>query len=132
MSFIQWDEALSVGVEDIDEQHKTLVAMLDNLHQISAQPVDASVVPEIVAKLKEYALMHFATEERHMKRNKYPELFDHMAEHAFFVSKVKDFTASTADEIDTLPAVMDFLKKWLVEHIGNVDIKMGRFLQQNM
>jgi len=131
MAFIHWDDALSVGVGEIDEQHKALVSMLNTLHEVSAKAVDASVVPETVTKLKEYALMHFATEERYMKRNKYPDLFDHMAEHAFFVSKVKDFTATTADEINTLPAVMDFLKKWLVEHIGNVDIKMGRFLKQN-
>ncbi len=131
MAFVQWDDALSVGVAEVDEQHKSLISMLNTLHEAAADG-DGAVVPEIVTKLKEYALMHFATEERYMKRNKYPELFDHMAEHAFFVSKVKDFTATTAQEVDMLPAVLDFLKKWLVEHISSIDVKMGRFLQQNM
>jgi len=131
MTYVQWDDALLIGVEQIDAQHKSLVFMLNTLHEASVAG-DAAIVPEIITKLKEYALMHFATEERYMKRNKYPDLFDHMSEHAFFVSKIKDFTATTSPQIDMLPAVLDFLKKWLVEHISNIDIKMGRFLQENM
>lgn len=131
MAFVQWDDALSVGVPEIDEQHKSLVAMLNTLHDAASTDGDKSIVPVIITRLKEYALMHFATEERCMKRNKYPELLDHMSEHAFFVSKVKDFTATNVDEVNMLPAVLDFLKKWLVEHISSVDIKMGRFLQQS-
>ena len=131
MAYAQWDDALSVGIEEIDAQHQSLVSMLNTLHEASVAG-DGAIVPEIVAKLKEYALMHFATEERYMKKNKYPDLFDHMSEHAFFVSKVKDFTATTAAEVDTLPAVLAFLKEWLIEHISNIDIKMGRFLQQRL
>ena len=131
MTYVLWDDALLIGVEQIDAQHKSLVSMLNTLHEASVAG-DAAIVPEIITKLKEYALMHFATEERYMKRNKYPFLFDHMSEHAFFVSKVKDFTATTSSEIDMLPAVLDFLTKWLIEHISNIDIKMGRFLQQSM
>ena len=131
MAYFQWDEALSVGVEQIDAQHQSLVAMLNTLHDASVAG-DAAIVPEIVAKLKEYALMHFATEERHMKKHKYPDLFDHMSEHAFFVSKIKDFTATTATEVDMLPTILEFLKKWLTEHISNIDIKMGRFLQKDL
>ena len=131
MTYIQWDDALSLGIEEIDVQHQSLVSMLNTLHEASVAG-NPAMVSEIVVKLKEYALMHFANEERHMKRCKYPDLFDHMSEHALFVSKIKDFTATTAAEVDTLPAVLDFLKQWLVEHISNIDIKMGRFLQQHI
>lgn len=131
MAFVQWSDALSTGVSEIDEQHKSLVQMLNTLHEASSGGNNA-VAADIVAQMKQYALMHFATEERYMKRNKYPDMLDHMSEHAFFVTKVKDFTATNAEEVNMLPAVMDFLKKWLVEHISNVDIKMGRYLQQNM
>lgn len=131
MAFFQWTDDLSIGVPEIDEQHKSLVRMLNDLHATNAKG-DASAYPATVEKMKEYAVMHFSTEERHMKRHKYPELFDHMAEHAFFVSKVKGFTASTAEEIDMLPAVLDFLKEWLAQHISGVDVKMGHFLQEKM
>ncbi|GAB6038477.1 hemerythrin family protein [Fundidesulfovibrio butyratiphilus] len=131
MPFLQWSDDLSIGIPEIDAQHQSLVEMLNSLHD-AAENGDASAYPATVKKMKEYAIMHFSTEERHMKRHKYPDLFDHMAEHAFFVSKVKDFTASTAEEIQMLPAVLDFLKQWLAGHISGVDVKMGHFLRDKM
>jgi len=129
MSFVEWSDSLSVGVDEIDDQHKSLVSMLNELHDAVTSGNASVDLPAVIEKMKGYAMEHFATEERHMKRKNYPDLLDHMSEHAFFVSKVKDFTAVDPEQADMLPEVMDFLKEWLVDHILNIDAKMGRYLR---
>lgn len=130
MSRVQWNDTMSVGVEEIDEQHKSLLNMLNDLYD-AAEAGDFSVVNGIIDKMKSYARMHFTTEERLMKRSRYPELFDHMAEHAFFVSNVKDFNQADPDDPSRLPTVLSFLRQWLLDHILVVDARMGHHLRQH-
>jgi hemerythrin len=130
MAYVEWSDTLSTGVQEIDEQHKTLIALLNELNEANERS-DAGGSFDVVEKMKAYALTHFSTEERYMNKYKYPGSLDHLAEHASFVSKVKALDAHGKDP-RIIPGVIKFLKQWLVEHISNMDIKMGRFLQDNL
>jgi hemerythrin-like metal-binding protein len=130
VSHVQWNDTMSVGVEEIDEQHKSLLVMLNDLYDAS-DGRNIVIVSDTIEKMKSYARMHFSTEERYMKRSRYPELFDHMAEHAFFVSSIKDFKQGDQDEASRLPTVLNFLRQWLLDHIMVVDARMGVHLRQH-
>lgn len=131
MPLVEWIDALNTGVEEIDNQHRTLVAMLNDLYDASQSQDGNAKSLEIIEAMKVYALKHFSTEEQYMNKYKYPAMMDHLAEHASFVSKVMALAGRSADP-GFVPMVVKFLKQWLTEHISNVDVKMGRYLQEQM
>ena len=65
--FVEWSDELSVGVEEIDEQHKVLVGLVNEMHEAIHQRHGSEVVQEILAKLADYTRIHFAVEESLMR-----------------------------------------------------------------
>jgi hemerythrin len=126
MVFVEWSEKLSVGMPEIDDQHKELISILNRLHAAMSEGKGKVVLKDTLADLADYTVTHFYTEERYMARYRYPKLAEHKAEHEAFVSKVKkfqlDFEAGNATmSID----LMKFIKDWLVTHITGTDMQMG-------
>jgi len=131
MAMLAWNDRLSVNIKEIDDQHKKLVDMINNLHDsMKAGKADA-VVLAIVAEMKKYAAAHFALEEKHMKAHAYPEFAKHKAEHDKFVAKVLQVeqdckSGKCAMSMD----ILNFLSTWLVEHIKGTDKKYGPYLNE--
>ncbi|MDR0586833.1 MAG: bacteriohemerythrin [Treponema sp.] len=128
--FIVWKDEYSVQFRIIDEQHRGLVAMTNDLLKgckAGGNSRDA-VFMETVRKAVEYAQVHFYTEEKYMKQAAYPELEQHKGEHAAFVSKVQEtvaaFEQGKADPFD----LAIFLKEWLLSHIAVSDKKYAPYL----
>ncbi|MFO1425295.1 MAG: hemerythrin domain-containing protein, partial [Candidatus Competibacteraceae bacterium] len=61
--FVEWSNELSVGIEEIDAQHKVLVDLLNQIHEAIQQRHGAEVTRDIVLRLDEYTRVHFAVEE---------------------------------------------------------------------
>ncbi len=129
MPLIQWSDALSVRVTAIDEQHKNLVRMLNELHGAMTQKRGKEVIGIIIASLIEYAATHFKTEEDYFDRFRYPDTEPHKQEHAAFVSKVKQFKKEYDEGAIALSVeVLHFLSNWLQNHIKGTDKKYSDFL----
>ncbi|MGC8720293.1 MAG: hemerythrin domain-containing protein, partial [Thermodesulforhabdaceae bacterium] len=62
MPLIRWDESLSVGIAEIDDQHKRLVNMINELYDAMLQKKGKAVLSQIIKEMAEYAAVHFATE----------------------------------------------------------------------
>jgi hemerythrin len=128
---IQWTEDLSVGVEEIDAQHRELYATVAALHEaMRANRLER--VPEILEFLQRYALEHFALEERHMASARYPHVEEHRAAHRAFVGDFLRHKAACAPGTIRPSAVVelsDWLGRWLREHVRKVDGRMGRHLR---
>ena len=129
MSLLQWNETYSVQVTHIDQQHQTLFNTINELHEALRAGHGKDVVGKILQRLIDYTASHFAAEEAMLERNGYPELAAHRAAHHALVAQVlkfqKDFAAGNTGMAVQL---MQFLQKWLSEHIQNTDKKYGAFL----
>ena len=66
-TFIEWSNELSVGIEEIDAQHKVLVDLLNQTHEAIQQRYTAQVTNDIIDQLGEYTRVHFAVEESLMR-----------------------------------------------------------------
>lgn len=131
MPVIRWDNTFSVGIAEIDEQHKRLVDMTNELYDAMRQKQGKKVLSQILDKMTEYAVMHFATEEKYFVRFFYPETDQHRKEHMEFKKKIKELrTRFDADEIGITGEVIDFLSTWLKTHIKGSDKKYGPFLNE--
>ena len=72
-TFIEWSNELSVGIEEIDAQHKVLVDLLNQTHGAIQQRHIAQVTNDIIDQLSEYTRVHFAVEESLMRILHYPD-----------------------------------------------------------
>lgn len=128
MPYFQWNDSLMTGIKTIDDQHKQLVDMVNDLHD-NLEGSGLCPAPDLVARLKAYAAEHFHVEEGYMQAFAYPEFEAHLKEHLTFVDAVQTFEENCASESANAPEVLDFIKRWLTSHILDVDMKMGRFLE---
>lgn len=128
MAFLDWDDALNLGIESIDEQHRGLVALVNELH--AALTSGAAVCPaeSLVESLKTYAVEHFGTEEGYMLAAQSPELPVHRAEHEAFKIAVAHYEDRCAKGEATPERMLAFLKTWLTEHIAGMDQRMAASL----
>lgn len=125
---MRWNESFSVGVDEIDAQHRKLVEMLGNLLEEMKSGRGKAVMAKTIEEMLDYAKEHFATEDKYMKLYKYPESNSHRREHEKFVETARSFYESYLNGSLTAIDLMNFLKNWLVEHILGSDKKLGKFV----
>jgi hemerythrin len=129
MSLIEWSPAYSVKVKKMDEQHKKLVDLINQLHDAMKSGQGNTVTGMILQSLVEYTKTHFADEIRLLQANGYPDLARHQAEHDKFVKQVVEFQQKFQNGSAMLTmTILSFLKDWLVNHIQGEDRKYGPFL----
>jgi len=129
MPYLEWQDSLSVGIRSIDAQHRKLANMVNQLHDAAEQSGPQRPVQELIERLKAYAAEHFHIEEGYMQAFGYPDLEAHQKEHEAFCDAVQGFESACATGGAAPAEVVDFLKRWLTQHIIDVDMQMGRFLK---
>ncbi len=132
--FIEWSNELSVGIEEIDEQHKVLVDLLNQIHEAIQQRQGADVTRQIVEKLGEYTRIHFAVEESLMRILHYPAYERHKEEHDRLIGQLGDFRTKIESGKSSISfELAHFLKVWLTKHIMEADKRYTEhFLMQGI
>ncbi|MEG3439849.1 bacteriohemerythrin [Pannus brasiliensis CCIBt3594] len=131
MAVIQWNNNLSVGIVEIDEQHKKLVKMINELYDAMKQGKGKDVTGKIINGLIGYTESHFRMEERYFDELGYPDAAAHKLEHIAFKQKVTEFKEKFDKGKITLSIeVMLFLSNWLQNHIEGVDKKYAAFFKE--
>lgn len=131
MTFFTWNENMSVGILQLDIQHKNLINMINNLYDAMSTGKGKEILPNILKEMSAYAVSHFSTEEKFMQQYGYPEYETHKKEHELFVKKVQEFNREFAKgNISITLNVANFLETWLSNHIQNTDKKYGPFLNE--
>ncbi len=132
MSEIQWNDELSVNIDEIDDQHKNLIRIINRLDDaVSQGHRSKKTVPptDVLSEMIDYLEYHFSTEEKYMIEFDYPEYDAHRAEHELFVGKVTTFTEEfRKGKKDLSNDILLFLADWYLNHIKNTDAKFGPFL----
>lgn len=131
MPLIEWDEKYSVGIQQIDEQHKQLIDLINALHDARCVDNGRESLATILHGLVSFAARHFTMEEDLLVQYEYPEFESHRREHDRFVQKVSDFHEDLNDGASALSDdVMYFLRDWLIHHILGTDMKYSSFLKE--
>jgi hemerythrin len=89
--FIEWSNELSVGIEEIDAQHKVLVDLLNQIHEAIQQRQGTEATSQIIERLGEYTRIHFAVEESLMRILHYPDYERHKEEHDRLIDQLNGF-----------------------------------------
>ncbi|MEM2120048.1 MAG: bacteriohemerythrin [Archaeoglobaceae archaeon] len=125
---MKWDDSFSIGIAEIDAQHKKLVEMLANLLEEMKRGQGKTVIAKTIDEMLSYAKEHFATEDKYMKLYSYPYAVSHRKEHDKFAEIARSFYSNYLNGNLTAIDLMNFLKNWLVEHILGSDKKLGKYV----
>jgi len=131
MSLMEWNEELSVGVPSIDNQHKKLVAMLNELYDAVQANHGQDALSKILGGLVNYAVSHLKYEEELLGKAGYPSLAEHKKEHERLIKQVLKIKVKYREGGDEALSteVLNFLRKWLLNHIQGSDREYSPYLQ---
>jgi hemerythrin len=126
---IKWKDEYSLGVEQIDEQHRKLFEIAGRAYDFLKDEFSIDKYDQVVAileELKDYAVYHFETEEGYMKSIGYRKFLSHKVVHDDFIQKVKDTNLNKVDENPEqyLLEVLNFIVNWIDGHILGMDKKI--------
>lgn len=134
---IKWKPEYSCYDETIDEQHKKMIDMINEMNTLSLYDghIDRyDSIVEVFTGLKDYAVYHFGYEEKMFEEHGYDSFNTkiQILEHKSFVNKVLSINLYELDEKqnETILDVLHFLSKWLDHHILDVDKRFGEFLKE--
>ena len=128
MPLMNWDEIMSVGVEEIDDQHRRLIDLINEAYE-ALQKHDEHRMSELIDKMSEYAQSHFESEERYLARCDFPHLEAHKVQHVQFNQTVAEFRRQQFSETN-LSKIFVFLSRWLATHILESDKEYAPYLSE--
>jgi hemerythrin len=132
MALITWQDNYSVEIDEIDQQHKKLISLINQFYDAMRSGTTRSALGPVLAELLEYTHYHFAAEENLLAEYEYPDLAAHKELHAGLSEKTKQLRENFEHEHDTKNIdVMLFLSNWLNVHILEVDKKYALYLKQH-
>ena len=129
MPLFIWNSSYSVNVKRFDADHQQLFNIINELHEGMKAGHGKDVMHDVLAKLLHYTERHFTAEEAVMKDLGYMQLPAHIEQHRKFTGKIKE----VADQYKAGAAglsvdMLDFLTKWLSQHIMAIDKQYSEFM----
>ncbi|HJV25419.1 MAG TPA: bacteriohemerythrin [Aromatoleum sp.] len=117
MFTIEWTRDLEVGVAEIDDDHRVMLAMLNRMTKAHGH-VDAQAVLE---ELGRYTLHHFEREERLMAECAYEFADKHRCEHRALYEEIRHQIDDLIARERRLTELAKFMQRWLLRHILGED-----------
>lgn len=128
--FVEWHDSYSVGIEAIDNDHKKLLNLINQLQTAAHYQTDPKYEREAFDALVDYTKTHFKREEELMETHGYPTYAAHKGEHEAMIAQVNEMLQRyQAKPHETIEEAVQFLKKWLVGHINGTDRGYSQFLR---
>lgn len=132
MAFFEWDQALDVGVEAMNQQHRILIHFMDDVYSKNHENVEKAVLLNSIYAMMDYTRQHFREEENYMQSLGFTGLEAHKRLHLNLLADlthfIQDFEHSSHEQISDDFTI--FLKFWLSTHIRGVDTRYGQFAER--
>jgi hemerythrin len=127
MAFMTWTKEMGVSVEVLDEDHRKLIEIINELHDGILAGHKKEILSAVLDRLIEYTIFHFAREEDYFAKASYSSASMHMLEHEAMVRKISNLQQRLKNApIAMLDLeLMGYLRTWLVTHIQGSDKKYG-------
>jgi hemerythrin len=127
-----WDKDLETGYALIDNQHKQLVMLVNDLQASIAQGKGTDEIKGTVEFLRFYVIRHFEDEENLQLKYGYGDYYEHVARHREFKTRVNGLAERLYKEgpsPELVEEISECAGDWLVNHIKGDDLKMAAFVK---
>jgi len=131
MKDIVWGKILSIEVDEIDEDHRKLINIFNILNHAVMEGESPDYLAAVLEELVNCTVWHFSHEERLMLKYGYQGMEEHKAIHRELIKSVKDMQQRILQANNTMTnEFIEFLERWLTEHILTEDMRLGSYLSQ--
>ena len=126
MKDLVWDSILSVGVDEIDDDHRKLVSLFNILNHSVTEGDAPDYLEAVLNELISFTAWHFCHEERLMLKYGYEEIAEHKMDHQELIKSARERQRKILELGDVVVNEdIEFLERWLTEHILTSDIRLG-------
>jgi len=132
---IMWRKEMTIDHGPIDQDHHTLIAIINRFETVTSGPDVAARLGDIIDRLEQYGYAHFGREEKLQRLVAFPFAPAHSQQHRHLMrslAEAREELAKARSETD-LAAFRDrmcgFLNDWLIDHIINSDLLMKPYVK---
>ena len=127
MALVEWNDNFSVGVPDIDHEHRQLIELINELYANLQADHETEDVLAFFGEIHAGISAHFALEERLMRESGYAEYQAHKEEHERLLDDIRDLmdeyaADKTLDEED----MSRRLQSWFSNHFKTMDARLHK------
>jgi hemerythrin len=125
MSLLQWKPEYSVGVESMDVEHQEMIDLINEIYEKLDSNPDADQIEQCLGDIFSTISMHFALEERLMRKNNYAEYPAHKDDHEKLLDQIRDLMDDF--ESDTAAGAVKLeqgLSDWFAGHFATFDARL--------
>jgi hemerythrin-like metal-binding protein len=132
MNYFEWTSGIELGHTEIDEQHKRLLLLGEDLVEpligsAACEPIDTQL-----QALIDFAQEHFAFEQDLMQSTGYPGAVEHTTFHTLLLADLRKYGFRVERGLHTdRVGLASFLWHWIVLHIGSEDRNLVIWLKSH-
>jgi hemerythrin len=125
MTVLQWREEFSVGIEEVDHEHRELIELIRTLQQDLHAGADTDRIIDVLGEIYNQIAAHFALEEKMMRTTHYPALPEHKQDHETLLDDLRDIMDEVEDDgVLDETQLTDDLDRWFSDHFKTHDAKL--------
>ena len=125
MSLLEWKPEYSVGIASMDDEHREMIALINDVYAKLGTSPDADTIEDCLEEIFNTISLHFALEERIMREQGYDEYKDHKEDHEDLLDEIRDLMEAFVNS-PTQGARMleERLSDWFAQHFASFDARL--------
>jgi hemerythrin-like metal-binding protein len=125
MSLIEWQDEFDLGIEEVDSEHRALVALINALHDAMLAGAGRADVIEGISEIYTLVSAHFQREEAFMRETRYLAYAEHKEDHEVLLDDLREILdqvrAGAGYAEDRLSADLQY---WFSGHFRTHDARL--------
>lgn len=129
---IKWSDFLSVGIPEIDDEHRVFVARVNDVNRAIVGLEDKATVERLMDLMLIEAISHFRNEVQLLKARQYPHAANHAKKHDQLSDQLKRLIEEfRKDDVNFVWAMKGLhMKQLLVSHLLQEDMTFKEYFAQ--
>ena len=124
MNLLQWKPEYSVGIASMDDEHREMIELINDTYARLESDSDAAQVEECLGEIFSTISMHFALEERIMRKAHYAEYPAHKNDHEDLLDQIRDLMDDFASNPgEGAKQLEQELSAWFASHFSTFDAR---------
>lgn len=128
MAIVCWKDEYSLGVEEIDFEHRIFVKTIQKIEQAILENKGNQFINRLIMELLKYASFHFQSEENIMVDISYPAFLEHKTQHEHLLSQLQLVIVKIEIGEQKIQELPNFLLDWFKSHTLTEDLKLTKYL----
>ena len=125
MSLIEWSDEFNLGIDEVDSEHRALVALINALHDAMSAGAGRADVIDGISQIHALVAAHFAREEAFMRELRYMAYAEHKEDHEVLLDDLGDMIERARCDGDYDDARLSAdLQYWFSEHFRTHDARL--------